>query len=115
MWEEPPQRKKTMADFAGFLAPIAEGGETPAARLEPLRSPVKAAVEAVRKVLRFIDGKNRGGFGIADKHHARIDGPWVVRVRVHLDPTFCGWRIHCLNAPPRPQRGQCFNPGRLPD
>src|SRR5688572_21817269 len=59
MWEEPPQRKKRMVDFAGFFR---GGGIAAAPNAErPKLSPAKPTVDAARNVRRLIIGENRGG------------------------------------------------------
>jgi hypothetical protein len=61
MCDDPPQRKKSTQDFAGF-ATVADGTEVAVVAFSPGAnlSELMAMVEAVRNVRRFIEGRKRG-------------------------------------------------------
>jgi hypothetical protein len=61
MCDDPPQRKKSTHDFAGF-ASVGAGNAGPVDPLTPgaNRSAAAPMVDAVRKARRFIEGRNSG-------------------------------------------------------
>jgi hypothetical protein len=63
MWDDPPQRKKSTVDFAGF-ARVGAATDEPVVALEAPLKPrdARPIVEAVRKARRSMEGRKSGMF-----------------------------------------------------